>query len=152
MAVSKPKVSIRSRNMKQVKVVTSPYDPTATFTIRKATNREDVERQNLFSKVRTIQNLGTPNELIIERDIQMGDVQIDTIILCTDDWNLADENGDIYPIIEETLYDFLKAAERRWLYQQILEFNPMWMGEDEEKVESEEISSLNSNASSPEAN
>lgn len=142
-----PQVSKRTRGMRATKVVTSPWDPTAQFTIRKASNREDVERQNFFSKVRTIQNLGTPNELIVERDIAMGDVQVDTIVLCTDDWNLADENNEIYPIMEETVLDFLKVAERRWLYDEILDFNPMWKGEEEEKVGSEAISSPNSNPS-----
>lgn len=140
-------VVVRKRGMKQTKVVQSPYEAGVEFTIRKATNREDVERQNMFSKMRTIQNVGTPNELIIERDIHMGTVQVDTIVLCTDDWNLGDEDGEVYPIMDETVLEFLKPSERRWLYDEIMKYNPMWMGEDELKDESEKISSPNSNNS-----
>lgn len=139
-AKDEPQVSRRKRGMKEKKTITSPYDKSLKLVIRKATNREDVERQNLFSKMRTIQNVGTPNELIIERDIQMGQVQIDTILLCMDDWNLADEDGEIYPMTEDNLLDFFKPAERRWAYQMIMEYNPMWLGEEEAKEDSEEIS------------
>ena len=145
-------VSVRKRGMIAKKTITSPFDHNAVFTIRKATNREDVERQNFFSKVRTIQNLGTPNELIMERDIQMGQVQIDSILLLLDDWNIADENGDVYPITEDNLLDFLKSSERRWLYEEIMDFNPIWKGEDEEKDGSEEISGPSSSDSLPAGN
>lgn len=137
-------MSIRRRGMRKTIEVTSPYDKTAKFTIARATNREDVERTNLFSKMRVIQNLGTPDELITERDIAMGDVQVQTIMLCTEKWNLSDDNGRIYEISEDNILDLLSGAERRWLYEAILDFNPIWKGEEEEKEGSEESLSLSS--------
>lgn len=137
-------MSIRRRGMRKTMEVTSPYDKSAVFTIARASNREDVERTNLFSKMRVIQNLGTPNELITERDIPMGDVQVNTILLCLEKWNLKDDNGRIYEISEDSILDLLSGAERRWLYESILDFNPVWKGEQEEKVEYEENSKDNS--------
>lgn len=131
-------MSIRRRGMRKTIEVTSPYDRSARFTIARASNREDVERTNLFSKMRVIQNLGTPDELITERDIAMGDVQVQTILLCTEKWNLQDDSQRVYEITEENVLDLLSAAERRWLYESILDFNPIWKGEDEEKADSGE--------------
>ena len=131
-------MSIRRRGMRKTIEVTSPYDKSARFTIARATNREDVERTNLFSKMRVIQNLGTPNELITERDIAMGDVQVQTILLCCEKWNLQDDNSRYYEISEDNILDLLSGAERRWLYESILDWNPIWKGEDEVKLDSEE--------------
>jgi hypothetical protein len=131
-------MSLRRRGMRKTIEVASPWDPDAKFTIARATNREDVERTNMFSKMRVIQNLGTPNEIITERDIPMGSVQVGTIILCCEKWNLKDDNGRIYEITEDNILDLLSGAERRWLYESILDFNPIWKGEEEEKVDSEE--------------
>lgn len=142
--------SIRRRHMRKTMDVVSPYDPKAVFTIARASNREDVERTNLFSKMRVIQNLGTPNELITERDIPMGTVQIETILLCLEKWNLEDENGKVYQITDENVTELLSGAERRWLYEEILDFNPIWKGEEEEKVDSAPSSSLSSDDSSME--
>ena len=134
--------STRRRGMRKTMEVSSPYDKDAKFTIARASNREDVERTNLFSKMRVIQNLGTPNELITERDIPMGDVQVNTILLCLEKWNLQDDSGRIYEISEDNILDLLSGAERRWLYEAIMDFNPIWRGEEEEKNESEDSSSL----------
>lgn len=144
-------MSIRRRGMRKTIEVTSPYDKSAKFTIARATNREDVERTNLFSKMRVIQNLGTPDELITERDIAMGDVQVQTILLCCEKWNLEDDNGRVYEISEDNILDLLSGAERRWLYEAILDWNPIWKGEEEEKEDSGEPLSLRSESSSEEA-
>lgn len=130
--------SIRKKGMQKTKTVTLPYDKDAQFTIKKASNRDDVERSNLFSKMRMIQNLGTPDELITERDIPNGELQVQTILMCLVGWNLEDENKRTYEINEENLYELMSAAERRALYVEILDFNPIWKGEDEGKDDSEE--------------
>ena len=123
--------SIRKKGMHKTKTVTLPYDKDAEFTIKKASNREDVERSNLFSKMRMVQNLGTPDELITERDIPNGDLQVQTILMCLVGWNLQDENGRTYEINEGNILDLITPAERRALYGEILDFNPIWKGEDE---------------------
>ncbi len=139
-------MSIRRRGMRKTIEVTSPNDKSAKFTIARATNREDVERTNLFSKMRVIQNLGTPDELITERDIGMGDVQVQTILLCCEKWNLQDDNGRVYEITEDNVLDLLSGAERRWLYGAILDWNPIWKGEEEE--ENDTVESLESKSES----
>jgi len=118
--------------MQKTKTVTLPYDKEAQYTIKKASNRDDVERSNLFSKMRMIQNLGTPDELITERDIPNGELQVQTILMCLVGWNYEDENGRTFEITEENVYELMSAAERRALYVEILDFNPIWKGEDEE--------------------
>ena len=129
-------MAVRHKGMRKTIEVISPYEKDAKFTIARATNREDVERTNFFSKMRVIQNVGSPNEIITERDIPMGDVQVNTILLCLEKWNLSDDDDRVYPITEDNVLDLLRPSERRWLYEEILDFNPVWKGEDEEKDDS----------------
>lgn len=129
---------VRHRGRRKTIEVTSPYKDPFTATIARATNREDVERTNLFSRMRQIQNTGTPDEIIIERDFEMGSIQIATILLCLEKWDLADDQGRVYEITEDNLLDLISGQERRWLYEEILNFNPIWKGEEEEKNDSEE--------------
>lgn len=144
--------SVRRPGMRKTIEVTSPYDNPFTATIARATNREDVERLNMFGKVRTIQNQATPDEVVVERDMPMGDVQVDTIQLCLVKWDIEDENGRVYPITRDNILDLLTGAERRWLHDAVMDHNPIWKGEDEEKADSEESLSPSSVSSSPEKN
>ena len=129
--------SVRKKGMHKTKTVTLAYDSEAHYTIRKASNRDDVERSNLFSKMRMIQNLGTPDELITERDIPNGDLQMATILMCLQGWDLEDENGRTFEINEDNVLELLTPGERRALYGEILDFNPIWKGEEEGKEDSE---------------
>lgn len=135
---------VRRRGMRKTIEVTSPYENAFVATIARATNREDVERTNLFSKMRIVQNPNSPNEIITERDIAMGTVQVETILLCLEKWNITDDNDRVYEISEDNILDLLTGGERRWLYEEIMDFNPIWKGEEEEKAESEENLSLSS--------
>lgn len=128
----------RRRGMQKTKTVSPPHDTDVQFTIRKASNRDDVERSNLFSKMRMIQNLGTPDELITERDIPNGELQVATIMMCLVGWNLQDDHKRIYEINEDNVLELMTAGERRWLYGEILDFNPIWKGEVDEDEEEEE--------------
>ncbi len=130
--------SVRKKGMHKEKTVTLSYDADAQFTIRKASNRDDVERSNLFSKMRMIQNLGTPDELITERDIPNGELQMATIMMCLTGWNIEDDGGRTYEITEANVLELLQPSERRALYGEILDFNPIWKGEEEGKEDSEE--------------
>ena len=53
---------------------------------------------------------------------------------------LEDENKRTYEVNEENILELLSAAERRALYGEILDFNPIWKGEEEGKDDSEESS------------
>ena len=130
--------SVRRRGGTKQIEVTSPFENAFTAVIKRATNREDVARVNMFSKLRQITNAGRPDEIVIERDYEAGTVQVDTILLCLVSWDITDEDGRVYPINEDNLLDLITGAERRWLFDKIMEFNPIWRGEDEEKLDSEE--------------
>jgi len=135
---------VRVKGLIKTKTIVSPYseDPNdpVQFTIKKASNREDVERSRLFSKIRYVQNLGEPDQLIQERDVAVGEIQIATILLCLVGWNITNEQGEVYPINEETLLDYLKPEERRWLFEKIMDFNPMWRGEEDDEEGEERVS------------
>lgn len=126
---------VRQRGMHKTKTVSPPWEEEVQFTIKKASNREDVERSNLFSKMRMIQNVGMPDELITERDIPNGELQVATIMMCLIGWNLQDEHKRIYEINEGNLLDLLTPGERRWLYGEVLDYNPIWKGEVDEEEE-----------------
>lgn len=130
--------SVRKKGMHKTKTVTLSYDKDAQFTIKKASNRDDVERANLFSKMRMIQNMGSPDELITERDVPQGDLQMATILMCLVGWNFEDEGKRTYDITEENILELMSAQERRELYMAILDYNPVWKGEEEGKDDSEE--------------
>jgi hypothetical protein len=135
--------SIRQKGMTKTKVVTLKYDPTATFTIKKASNRDDVTRADMFSKVRMIQAVGN-DEMVTERDVPQGELQLATIEMCLVGWNLMDSSKRTYEVNSENILELLTAQERRELYNEILEFNPIWMGLDEGKDDSEESSEIKS--------
>lgn len=126
--------------MAETKTLISPFDATekdpetgeerevpeadrGQFTISKATNRMDVQRQNMFSKVRYFSE---DDGVFSERDFPMGDLQIATIALCLKSWNLQDKLSHGVPINEQTIQDWMTADERQWLYEEIIEFNPIW--------------------------
>ena len=121
----------------KTKEITFPADPEygetedTVFTIKRATNAEDVQRANLFSKVRFVYDA---DGYSTERDYPEGDMQMETIRLCLVDWNLCDEKGNKLPVTVPNMNTWLKATERKKLYSEILDFNPTWKyGRDEEK-------------------
>ena len=112
-----------------LKELKSPVDPEVTFTIKKATNREDVKRANLFSTTRyKVDENGTE---VAERDFEVGKLQMDTIELCLHKWNIED-NGRVVPITPDNLNEYILPKERVFLYEQILEHNPLWTTRGEE--------------------
>ena len=130
--------SIRKKGMQKTKTVTLSTDPKAQFTIKKASNRDDIERSNMFSKMRMVQNLGSPDEMITERDVPQGDLQMEAILMCLVGWNIMDEDKRTYDINPDNVIELLTASERRLLYIEILDFNPIWKGEEEGKEDSEQ--------------
>lgn len=107
--------------------VKSPSDPNVEFRIKKATNREDVEMKNMFSKVRFIsqEDEDGPN-FVQERDFPRGDMEVETIKLCLVSWNIESSEGRLADITTNTIKDLLLPEERTFLYEKIIEFNPIW--------------------------
>jgi hypothetical protein len=116
----------------ETKTVTSTVDPEVNFTIKRAGNREDVQRANMFSKIEYV-NTEEDDGVISRRDFPVGDMQIATIRLCLVDWNLELANGNKVPINEATILDLLEPEERVDLYQEVLDFNPIWSNRDKRK-------------------
>jgi hypothetical protein len=99
------------------------------FTIRKADNAADIARSNMFSKVRFVDEEGG---IAQERDLPMGDMEIGTIALCLTDWNF-DYKGSKVPVTRANIVRFLTIRERKFVYQEIMNLNPLWSGREEEK-------------------
>lgn len=119
--------------MTQTMDLQSPSDPEVNFKIKKATNREDVERKNFSSKIRFISNQEDGENVITERDFPTGDLEIETIKLCLVDWNLEFAEGKKLPITINNIKDYLTPEERQFLYDSIIEFNPLWSGRRDTK-------------------
>ena len=120
------------KSLTETRDIVSPSDPEVVFTIKRATNREDVERSNLFARVEYVQS-ADDGELVTRREFPMGDLQIMTIKLCLQRWSIEDANGRVVPINEQTLLDYITPEERVFLYEQILELNPIWSNRTEAK-------------------
>lgn len=113
------------QSMLVTETLTSPYDEEVTFTVKHATNAEDIARQNLFSKVRYYPQ-NDQDGMVSERDFPMGDLQIETIRLVLVAWNIVDDHERTQPINEATITFALTAEERQWLYDKIIDMNPIW--------------------------
>lgn len=121
-----------AKTLTETKELVSPNDPEVIFTIKKATNREDVERSNMFARVEYVQS-ADDGELITRREFPMGDLQVQTIKLCLVKWNLEDSKGQIIPVSENAILDCITPDERVFLYEQILDLNPIWTNRAEAK-------------------
>lgn len=124
----------RDRNpstLTETKTVVSEVDPETEFTIKKASNREDVQRTNLFAKVEYVTD-DEDGTIITRRDFPVGDLQLETIQLCLIKWNIED-GGRAVPITRQTMLDYLRPEERVQLYQEVLDFNPIWNNREQAK-------------------
>jgi hypothetical protein len=99
----------------------------ARFVIKKATNREDIARLNMFSKTRYVPPEDEEGAWVTERDYPMGDYQVGIIYLCLTDWNLS-INGQKAPITRNTIQDLMTVEERLYVFDEIMELNPSWQG------------------------
>lgn len=129
---------IRTRGIAETKQLISPYDSEVEFVIKKASNREDVARSNLFAKVRYIvEGEGDEGRVATERELPQGQLQIETIKFCLVGWNLLEKENVPYEVNERNILDLLKPEERVWLFNEILKFNPVWSGREAEGNDSE---------------
>jgi hypothetical protein len=151
VAAVKSDPNIRRTGVVKSKTVSPPWAPTVMFTIKKANMIEDIERQNLYSRVRYIQDVETTNEMITEREAPQGDIQFETVMLVLIGWSLKDDDGNNLEVTRENALKYMEPRERVWLYQQAMQYNPLWMGRlDEGKDESASDSNPKSSVSSTE--
>lgn len=98
------------------------------FVVKLADNRAVLARQNLFSKVNYI-NEDESGRTITQRSFPMGDLRLETVMLVLSSWNLrpADDAGP-FPITHKNVVELLTADELQWLYDRIIDLNPVWGG------------------------
>jgi hypothetical protein len=120
----------------QLTTVTSPVDATVTFDIKRCGVAENLARQNMSSTMRYIEqdSVDSNNKYVTERDYPLGNMRRDTILLALAGWNITDLQDRPVPITKETLVTYLDPKEFDWLYDQVLEVNPMWKPNGEEDV------------------
>ncbi len=127
-------VKIRRPFVGELVTVYSPEDPEVAFTIKRCTNRENIQRKNMASTVRIVQEENGSQRFVQERDFPVGDMELESIALGLDSWNLHDENKNPVPVNRETIPQYTSPAEYDFLYKAILELNPMWRGGGEAEV------------------
>lgn len=130
-ALTKVSGSIRRPFIGELKEVRSPEDDNAIFTIKRCSVRENQARKNLAATIRYIEqtNNGTA---VQERDVPVGDIEIETVFLGLHSWTLYDDNGQLYPITHDNILTYLSPAEFSLLLKEILDMNPAWRGGEAE--------------------
>ncbi len=125
----------------EIKTFASPIDPEYHFSIRRATTREHLARQNLSATMRYITREDS-GEFVTERDLPTGELKLQTLKLVLADWDIGDAAGNPLPINEDTIQRYLDPREFEFLYDKALECNPAWgnSGEEEIKNVSEPVS------------
>ena len=101
-----------------------------SYTLRYVTTRDVLARQNMFSRVRYIQDTDDGARMVTERDFPMGDMRLATVRLVLVKWNLFPDSTTTipYPITEETMLDLIPPDELEWLFNHAINMNPEWGG------------------------
>lgn len=109
--------------------VVSPDDPDVTFRIKKVGNRELIAYRDRDKVIRyTTRNSVNGEEYVSEKEYPRGSNQLDTILLCLDSWDLAQDNGQMLPITLDNMIDYLSTEELDFLFDQCFEVNPVLSG------------------------
>lgn len=117
---------VREPGAMNTKDVFSPSDPELCFTIKRAGVAENLARKNMAS---TLRYIDTANGQVTERDVPLGDLELDTVLLCLARWNVTDSLGKTIPINAQTLTSgYISPEELDFVYREILDFNPLWGG------------------------
>jgi hypothetical protein len=117
----------RTRILQDTVTETSPDNPELEFTLRRMGNRERIKRQDLFAKLRYVQ---VDNEgLVTERELPMGQVALEDILMGLVGWNIEDPPGKQVPITKETIQDYLSPEEFDFVLDKIRDLNPIVFGE-----------------------
>lgn len=104
-----------------------PGDPETIAIFREATTGMDRERDNAFRKIRWVDPQQDGN-IVQETDFPAGDIKLLTIRLCLVRWNVLGEDGNILPINERALNDYIPPDITDKMYEFCLEINPAWGG------------------------
>lgn len=113
--------------------VESPTDPTFTFDLKRCGVNENIKRMNLASTMRYVEQAES-GKVITERDYPMGSMRVDTVMLALAGWNITNDAGSPIPITRETVQAYLDPKEFDFLYDKIIEINPMWGSGGEEET------------------
>lgn len=126
-ALATSAVNVRKPFAGELKTIPSPDDENTTFTIRHCGVRENVARKNLASTVRYVQEAGS-ERFVSEKDYPVGDLELNTVLLGLHSWNIHDEQKNPVPLNERTVQDWLSPEEYDYLYNAVLDLNPVWRG------------------------
>ncbi len=125
----------------------SPDDPEVEFYVKRCGVRENIQRQDMSSSVRYIQRAGS-EEFVTEKDYPVGTTKANTILLALSKWNIEDSEGKPVAInydnlvgVEGNLGGYVSPAEFDFLYEMVLQVNPIWAGTVEARKNSSEPSS-----------
>ena len=125
MPVRTPGSLSRTKTLEVPKSVYKSPDEQTSFVVKYADNRAVLARQNLFDQVRYVTR-DTDGETETIRNFPMGDLRIETVTLVLTGWNVTDEDKKELPISRKTVLDCLDPSEMEWLYNQIIDMNPVW--------------------------
>lgn len=129
-------MAVRARNsLTRTKVLTVPAEIFAApdgeqteFTVKYADNRAVLARMNLFDEVRYVSR-DADGETETIRSFPMGDLRLYTVKMVLLGWNIQPaKDQPTFPITEDTIQDLLDPAELAWLYDQVIDMNPVWGG------------------------
>lgn len=115
--------------------VASPDDPEVVFTIKRAGNAEHLARENMNSKVRYFESQEEGGQVVSEREFPFGAMKLETVMLCLTAWNIEEAPGAVAPITKENVIRLLSPEEFNFLYEQVMEFNPLWQRGGEKNSE-----------------
>jgi hypothetical protein len=117
----------RTRILQDTVTEHSPENPDLEFVLRRMGNRERIKRQDLFAKLRYVQVDGAGT--VTERDLPMGQVALEDIVMGLVGWNIEDPPGKQVPITKETIQDYLSPEEFDFVLDKIRDLNPIVFGE-----------------------
>lgn len=117
----------RTRILQDTVTEVSPDNPELEFVLRRMGNRERIKRQDLFAKLRYVQ---VDNEgMVTERELPMGQVALEDLVMGLVGWNLEDPPGKRVTITKESVQDYLSPEEFDFVLDKIRDLNPIVFGE-----------------------
>lgn len=125
-------LKVRTPFVGEVVTVKSPSDPEVEFGLKRVGNREVMAHRDRNAAVRYIQRTDT-DEFISEKDYPVGTMKVDTVLLCLESWNVANDQHQVVKIDREAILSYLTPEELDFLYDQALEINPILSGREARK-------------------
>lgn len=111
----------------EITTVASPTSPEVQFGIKRVGNREVMAHRNMNSAIRYTQTEGS-DTFTTEKDYPVGSLRVDTVALCLESWNLTDSQQNPIKIDKEAILSYLEPEELDFLYEKVLEINPVLSG------------------------